>query len=815
MALFNTLETKKEVADSPPLGLQVNSEVQHACDSFNYIDPTELDSESNFALFNNLPQPIIVRNKHGQFIFKNKAALKNNLLADSTPSYHANDIQQEIQRKAAALFQQNDVNRTHQFEIETNEYYLKIHQSLEETADGKMIVIETLKNITEEKINKISLRLLSIHGEDSPSGNYLNQLTREISKIFHLDMVMIAISNNSKKENNSLSCYIRGAHIPNFTYSLIDKPCARVFETKEELLIPFQAQTLFPHTNFLKEHKFNAFYVIPLISPEGEVVGIIAVADGKSISKTPLLKKTLDKLIPKLTLEVTSKKHLRKLELQKAWTHQAIDSYDAPLCVFNKDLTLRAFNTNYSEACKKHYNITIEKGTSIFDDIEKTKMLTDSELNRRKDLVQKAFEGESNTIYISLGKQDAQTHYALTFRPIFNYNKTEVTEVLLICHDTTEIINGKKELEHVKKHYYSLFDNTLMGIGIYDSINKKALDFNDQFLELFGISSKEEAKKFQLGELSPEFQPNGKSSKKLLAKLATNLAENDRFNVNWTHASLDGTTFPSQTSFIPLNDDQPGLFCITIQDLSEQVAHQTILEQKNHELEQYIKSNMQLENLAYSVCHDLKEPLRTIGTFTQIIKNKYEDTIDEKSKEYMGFIINGVTRMNHFVDGLFDYSRIRQNKNEFEDFSLSQLLEFIGLDLNAKERNINIQFHNIPETIKANRTKIKQLFQNLIANAIKFKQADIDPEIKISCTGSDSHWNFSVADNGVGIPEEFHNQIFTLFSKLHSKDQYEGSGIGLALCKEIVEQHQGNISADSTPGEGATFYFSIAKNICS
>ncbi len=815
MALFNTLESKKKQSNSPlSLGLQVNSKKEQIRNSSsNNPSSTYPVTDHKFSFYNNLPYPIIVRNQDGQAIYQNKIALKNNLLTPDPSCYNNVKTQQDIRNKAADLFQKDNLNTSQQFEIAINECYLKIHQSLEESTDGQKVIIETLKNITEEKTNEISLRLLSIDSAKKSSGNYLNQLTHEIAKTFDLDMVMIAITNNSKKENSSLSCWIREAHVPNFTYSLIDNPCARVVETKEELVISSEVQTLFPNTSFLKKHKFHSFYGIPLINPQGKVVGIVSTASSRNISNIPLLKKILDKLIPKLTLEIDSKKHMRKLELQKAWTRQAIDSYKAPICVYRRDFTLRAFNSAYVEACKKHYNITAEAGMKILDIIGKNKTLTTSKIEVRKKNIKLAFEGESNTTYIALGEDATETHYALTFHPIYNYDNTKITEVLLICHDTTEITKGKKELERLKKHYYSIFDNTLMGIGIYDSTKKEAIDCNDQFLDLFGFKSKKEAKKYRLGELSPEFQPNGKNSAKIVAKLATKLIVSDKFNISWTHKRLDGTTFPSQTSFIPLHDDKPGLFCVAIQDLSDQIAHQTILEQKNHELKQYIKSNLQLENLAYSACHDLKEPLRTIGNFTQIIKSKYEDTIDNKSKEYMDFIVNGVSRMNHFVDGLFEYARVRENKNEFQDFTLSQLLEFISLDLNAKQRNVNIQLHNIPETINANRTKIKQLFQNMIANAIKFQQAGITPEIKINCVESEYHWNFSVTDNGIGIPKEFHDQIFTLFRKLHSKDQYEGSGIGLALCKEIVEQHQGNISVESEFGKGTTFHFSIAKKI--
>ena len=180
----------------------------------------------------------------------------------------------------------------------------------------------------------------------------------------------------------------------------------------------------------------------------------------------------------------------------------------------------------------------------------------------------------------------------------------------------------------------------------------------------------------------------------------------------------------------------------------------------------------------------------------------------------MGFIINGVSRMNNFVDGLFEYATIRESSNNFKAFSLPKLLNFIQMDLrqNIEEKEATIIFENIPESITANRIKIKQLFQNLIVNALKFQQVGIPPRIEITGSETDTHWHFCLTDNGIGISKQYFDQIFTLFRKLHSKDKYEGSGIGLALCKEIVKQHKGVITVESEQGKGTCFKFSLLKN---
>ncbi|MFK7808339.1 MAG: ATP-binding protein [Saprospiraceae bacterium] len=774
-------------------------------------------SSNNFQLYDTLPDPVLVRDRNSLLIYKNNAA-KSNTLLHTEGAYYSDPARGKVHNMASLLFQQKNRNASHQFELKLDNHFLLIHQSVVQTQDREVVLIETIKDRTDEKINTLVLRLSSLPNGRDKFERYLDHLSKELATTFVLDMVTIAITHPKSDRMTTLSCFRHGDHVSNFSFHTSNNPCGRVVDLKQSIYFENHLKTLFPESEFIKQYDLNCFYGLPLTSEKGFAIGIISIANKAPFQDIPLLKKILDKLIPRLTLEVTSNNYQEKLELSNILTRQAIDSYQDPLCIFDKEYKLTDFNKAYITACKSQYNITVEKGIFILDEASKAiengstnNRTTLPELKKRKDWLQKAFTGQHHTVYVDLNKKGKATHYAFSYYPIFNSDKTEVQKVLLITHNTTALIQSKKELERVKNHYYSLLDNVVTGFGIYDSIKNELLDFNDQFLELFNIKSKKDGLGMKLSKLSPEYQPDGKFSQSSLTEIKIRLKENNKFRLPWTYRRLNGTEFQSETSFIPIDDKQAGLFFIAIRDLTGQLAHQKVLEQKNYELEQYIKSNRQLENLAYSACHDLKEPLRTIGTFTQIIKNKY--TVDEKSKEYMNFIISGVTRMSYFVDGLFAYSRVRENKKEYETFSLSQLLEYVELDLNMNQKKADLQLFNIPETITANRTKVKQLFQNMIANAIKFQQSETAPIIKVISIDTPTHWNFSVIDNGIGIPKEYHEQIFTLFRKLHSKDQYEGSGIGLALCKEIIDQHKGEISVESELNKGTAFHFSIAKGL--
>ena len=184
-------------------------------------------------------------------------------------------------------------------------------------------------------------------------------------------------------------------------------------------------------------------------------------------------------------------------------------------------------------------------------------------------------------------------------------------------------------------------------------------------------------------------------------------------------------------------------------------------------------------------------------------------------EEYLKFIVLGVKDMNHLIEDLLSYSMVNSLDDENENILLPKLLSEVefSLDSSIKERNIKLTFVNIPPEIIGVRVKIKQLFQNLIANAVKFsKSKEHLPRISVSCFELPTHWKFAVKDNGIGISPEFHHRIFRLFQKLHSKHEYKGTGIGLAICKRVVEQHGGEIRVDSEKGIGTTFIFTLSKD---
>jgi|GEM_PF-1247689 len=236
----------------------------------------------------------------------------------------------------------------------------------------------------------------------------------------------------------------------------------------------------------------------------------------------------------------------------------------------------------------------------------------------------------------------------------------------------------------------------------------------------------------------------------------------------------------------------------------------------NVELNRYISTNLELEQFAYIAAHDLKEPIRTIISFAQLLQRRHGPSIDEEGQEFMEYIVQGSRRMEALITGLLDYSSLdNRGQKDLQTVSAHDILEGVlrNLGTQIQERQVEVIFGELP-VVRGDAVQLGQLFQNLVSNGIKFNTSEhplirIEGELDPSSGGD--HWKFTVRDNGIGIPDDGMDKIFGIFRRLHNRDEYEGAGIGLAVCKKIVERHGGHIWAESSPGQGTSFCFTLPK----
>lgn len=233
---------------------------------------------------------------------------------------------------------------------------------------------------------------------------------------------------------------------------------------------------------------------------------------------------------------------------------------------------------------------------------------------------------------------------------------------------------------------------------------------------------------------------------------------------------------------------------------------------ENHASE-LTRSNFELQQFAYIASHDLQEPLRTISNMVTLLKRQIEKQLDAESKEYMDFILQGSARMQLLIKDLLDYSRVGTKGGKFELLDCNSALENALLNLRAEIESSNAVITNdsLP-TVVADANQIVRLFQNLIGNAVKYRSTD-DPIVHISYTELPTHWQFSVKDNGLGIDPRYHERIFEMFRRLHRQEEYEGTGMGLTICRKIAERHKGEAWVQSGFTAGSTFFFSISKSL--
>jgi PAS domain S-box-containing protein len=226
--------------------------------------------------------------------------------------------------------------------------------------------------------------------------------------------------------------------------------------------------------------------------------------------------------------------------------------------------------------------------------------------------------------------------------------------------------------------------------------------------------------------------------------------------------------------------------------------------------EELVRSNLELQQFAYIASHDLQEPLRGISGFTELLEKRYKGRLDEKADLYINFILDGTRQMHQVIQDLLEYSRVQTKAREFGLIDTNQSYEQALRNLHGSitKKEAIISKGPLPEIV-ADNTQITQLFQNLIGNALKFQKPNVNPEIHVSARLDRDRWVFSVKDNGIGIEPRFSDRIFKIFQRLHAKGEYDGTGIGLAICKRIVERHGGEIYVESIPGEGSTFSFTI------
>ncbi|MCK5082915.1 MAG: HAMP domain-containing protein, partial [Candidatus Omnitrophica bacterium] len=267
--------------------------------------------------------------------------------------------------------------------------------------------------------------------------------------------------------------------------------------------------------------------------------------------------------------------------------------------------------------------------------------------------------------------------------------------------------------------------------------------------------------------------------------------------------------------------DEIGILARSFNEMTDKlVAAKANVEQKKDELEEQHKlleeANRELDSFTHTVSHDLQAPLRGVASFANFLEDDYKDKLDGEAQEYLKEIREGTTRMSTLIKDLLALSRISRIKNPFEEADINELVEDVRkrIEFDINKHNVDLKIQKNLPTIVCDRIKLTEVFLNLINNAIKFSsKQEMPPVIEVSYHDDDQCHKFSVKDNGIGIDPKYHDQIFGIFKRLHSADEFEGSGAGLSIVKKVIDDHKGKVWIESEAGKGTTFFFTVPKNL--
>jgi PAS domain S-box-containing protein len=268
----------------------------------------------------------------------------------------------------------------------------------------------------------------------------------------------------------------------------------------------------------------------------------------------------------------------------------------------------------------------------------------------------------------------------------------------------------------------------------------------------------------------------------------------------------DGTEVPVEVGLNPLETEEGRFVLAGLVDITARIQAAESLANQARELE---RSNAELEQFAYVASHDLQEPLRMVVSYTELLEQRHKGKLDEKTDKYIRYIVEGGKRMQGLVNDLLQYSRVGRKGDPFGPTDATAVVErvLVNLQRAIAESSAEVEYEGLP-IVHGDERLLELVFQNLIANAIKFRGEAV-PRVAVTATADGGHWQFSVADNGIGIEAQYADRIFQMFQRLHERNAYQGSGIGLAVTKKIVEQHGGRIWLESEPGRGSRFLFTL------
>ena len=496
-------------------------------------------------------------------------------------------------------------------------------------------------------------------------------------------------------------------------------------------------------------------------------------------------------------LHTVNAEHIQKMDdlaALNADMDNLLNSTDIGTIFLDADLKIR----KYTPAIKENFNLIQQDIGRHLDNFISAfgSQSTDSLIDQAKRVMQSGDAIERRIV------NKSGIHFLRRISPFITSNN-RIDGVVITFIDIQKIHDSQEELRLSEEKFKAFYeDDPVMHVSL-ETNTGVIKECNKLFYESLGYSSREEVLE------RPIFDFYDKKSKLKAIKLLDQLKGNaDVTHEEMTLIAKDGRKIVIMLNSTPQLDENGNVVRTrsTLSDISELKKTQRKLRKQKEDLEQ---ANRELEQFVSICSHDLQEPLGTIRFGSELLGKKFSNQLEDKGKEYVSYIHEASGRLSNQIKALLEHSRIGQDLKK-EKVDTKELVEVVKYDLGKRIRECNANIHvgSLP-TIKAYKTELRLLFQNLISNSLKYCKKGVSPDVRVSAFEDDEYWIFSITDNGIGMKEEDLDSIFTIFSRVPTEEKYEGTGVGLAHCEKIVKLHGGKIWADSQLGVGSTFYFKI------
>jgi len=497
--------------------------------------------------------------------------------------------------------------------------------------------------------------------------------------------------------------------------------------------------------------------------------------------------------------QATAEEELRQSEQRLKYHFE-----NSPLAIIEWDSNFIV--TKWSDKAERIFGWMAEE--TVGKRIDSLNMIYEEDLPIVAVTMKRLGSGKENVVVSSNRnyRKSGEVIHCTWYNSVLYNERGEMSSVMSLIDDYTERKKAEESLRESEEKLKLALQNGSIGVWVWD-IRTNAIEWDERMERIFGIEPGNFGKSYAAFEscLVEEDIPH--------VRLALKQALEKDVPFQTVYRIIYGK---NETKYISakamVNRDASGIpvkmtgVCYDVTEMKKD-TEQTLFS-LNDEL---LRSNKELEQFAYVASHDLQEPLRMVSSFTQLLAMRYSDKLDKDAKEFIQYAVEGASHMQKLINDLLAYSRIQTRGKEFTPVDMNEVLGKALFNLGAKIKEINALVSNdeLP-VLFADEGQMVQLFQNLIGNAVKFSVKS--PIIHISVTEEKEHFVFSVKDNGIGIEKQYFERIFQIFQKLHPRDEFEGTGIGLAVCRRIIERHGGKIWVESEKDRGSAFYFTLNKN---